>query len=87
MNSAVGLRLLDLRSQKPGIEKEIAEIKKNLEALTQKLKNSSESGITYQIAKGKLEGLNSARQALFKQQRDTQLYTDNALGSLRSPRG
>lgn len=85
MNNAAYLRLVDLRSQKPGIENEIKEIQTHIQQLTDKLGKSSDVGIKYLISKSKLDSLNNARQALDKQQRDAGNYAENALGYFKAP--
>jgi protein involved in polysaccharide export with SLBB domain/capsular polysaccharide biosynthesis protein len=80
MGSATYLQLSDLRGQKAGLLKEIEGLQKVIDGLTKKLSASTETGVKYAMHKAKLDSLKSARESLVKQQRDAQLYKDNALG-------
>jgi len=81
--STLYMRLVELRTRKATIQKELEELDHLKQSLQTKVTGVSEMSLHYANLKARLEGLQQSRSLLASRQREAQLYEDSAQGSYR----
>jgi uncharacterized protein involved in exopolysaccharide biosynthesis len=81
--SARYTRVVDLQTRKTTAQRELSELAKLRGALLGKVTGLSEKGLRYATLKARFDGLQKNRSLLANQQRETQLYLENAQGYYR----
>jgi len=81
--SAMYTRVVDLQTRKTTAQRELSELTKLRASLLDKVTGLSEKALHYATIKAQFDGLQKSRSLLANQQRETQLYLENAQGYYR----